>query len=444
MTIYSSLKIASGDLSLTEKVIYWTAVLTPLWWLLGIQPLLYPLVMVGLLVANFSLSKCIRQPPPFFVLMWLLMAIVSLWTALLGLEEMQADLRTVAAAMVTFLKSYLMILACISLPFLTTIRIQVVTEAVSLMSAGVLVNLIVQMGLLAIGIRDVVYIPPLAKLIPGDVSTSLIVQTAGISKFYGIPLPRSILHTADPPILGTFAVLCTLVCLTEQNAVLKKIAIAGSISALILSFSRSSWVGIVTAGLILLAFRSSLFKQLSLWLSAAVFAVCSVLSLTIKQLLETPSEIFTSGRADSSEARALIVQKTVEASQEKILLGWGVIRGEVWLYDDFYLKLGSFSTYAAILYLNGLVGLTAFILSIGSTLLAFYQPALAGNFRCQISLASLLVLCALIQATPLSWMAIYLWFFFIWIGAVAAAEMNRSTAHLDWNTLLMGQGNQTD
>ena len=76
-----------GDLSFAERVLYWTIVLTPLWWLSGLQTLLYPAILVVLLVITFDIDKLIRISLPACVWVWLAMALVMLLTAIIGLSE---------------------------------------------------------------------------------------------------------------------------------------------------------------------------------------------------------------------------------------------------------------------------------------------------------------------------------------------------------------------
>lgn len=419
--------------SQVERVIYWTAVLTPLWWLLGVQPLLYPAVMVGLLLWHFDIQKIVRSPFPICIWAWLLMALVMLWTAFLGLFDMGAGLKTIAAALVTFFKSYLLIFSCLALPFLTSVRVDVVTRSVSWMSIGFLVNMLVQLVLLPLGVNDFQYKPILARLIPGDVSSSLLVNSAWMSDFFNVSLPRSVLHTADPPILGICALLCFLICLSEKQKKLRQWAVFSSGCALLISFSRLSWLCFILAIAALICFRYQRIRHIPLWLSALTFLLCSVLELSFQELLQKPQEFFDSARSSSSLERALVVLRTIEAWQEKPWLGWGIIRGKAWLYEDVYVTLGSFSTYAAVLYLNGIVGFIFFMAALVLTLLAFYQPAFRGDFNCQVAFVGFSLLCILIQASPLSWMSIYIWFFFLWLGAVLRDVMFNPELRLNAN-----------
>ncbi|MEO1350532.1 MAG: O-antigen ligase family protein [Cyanobacteria bacterium J06635_15] len=424
------------NLSSTEKIVLWTAALTPLWWLLGIQPLFYPAVSAVLFLQNLTLNKLIRKPFPAFIWVWFLMCVVACITMMLGLDEMGAGLTAVAAGLVTLFKSYFMIFAFLCLPFLTRIRSQVVTRAITFIAIGILCNLVMQMGSLAVGVNNVVYVPPLAQAIPGRVSSSLLVKSAKFADFFGLSLPRTILHTADPPILGLCSVLCFLVCLTEKNSLLRRLSLIGALSGLAISFSRSAWLGFGFSLLLTASFKFNLARQIPLFSISIVLWVSSFMGMTLNQLLEMPRQLFDSARASSSETRALVVQKTLEAWQEKIWLGWGVIRGQVWLYETTYIGLGSFSTYSAVLYLNGLIGFIVFISALLLTLVKAYTLAINGNLSCQIAFSGFLTLCILIQATPLSWMAIYLWFFFLWIGSVVAETEQNVISYSRWEQLI--------
>jgi hypothetical protein len=406
--------------SSSERIIYWTVILTPVWWLMGIQPLFYPIVIVSLLTIHFDWHQLAVKGLPIYVWAWLAMSITMLWTAVLGLNDMGFSLLPAAAAVVTFLKSYFLIFACLALPFWNQIRTQVITRAVAWMASGYLVTIAVQIVMLALKIGGSGFLPPLARLIPGDKS-SLRVDFAFPSSFFGLPIPRTVLYTPDPPILGLCALLCFIICLREPDRRLRTLALLGSISALIVSASRTALVLLPVALLIGFFFQSGLFRQLSLWLVSATFLLCSMLELTIAELLQQPSQVLNQTRdntASSSIERELVVRKTLEAWQASPWVGWGVIRGSVNLYEDAYIGLASFSTYSAVLYLHGIVGFVALMCAMALTLWYAYSAAIRGGSNCNWAFASLIALYIACNATPLSWMATYLWFFFVWLGAV--------------------------
>ena len=424
-----------NELSIAEKVFYWTAIFTPIWWLLGIQQLFYPVLVTVLLTLVIDYDKLFRANIPISIWAWLMMSLVMLWTAIVGINDIGFNFRSVAATLVTFIKSYFLIFACLAVPFFSRVRVKIITRAVSLMTIEMLINIAIQMCLLMIGINNLKFAPPFAKLIPGDVPSSLMIQSPKIAYFFNILFPRTVLHTADPPILGACALFCFVICLEENNMVLRRLSIVGSLSALFISFSRSAWLGLPGFLLILYLFRSQIIIQISLWLTTITFLICSLFELTLGKLLIKPLELFNNARAESSSTRDLVVSETLKAWQEKPWLGWGVHRGKAWLYEDTYITLGSFSTYAAVLYLNGIVGFVIFILALALTLIFFYKPAIDGNILCQRAFSILIIFYVLIQATPLSWMAIYLWFFFVWLGAIMKETQDSNNSISNWQQL---------
>jgi O-Antigen ligase len=417
-----------SDRSFTERVVFWVTVLAPVWWLAGIQPLLYPLLVLFLFLKNFSFDKLSRIAVPISVWSWLLMSFVMAWTAGLGLADMGFPIQPIGAAIVTFLKSYFMIFAGMILPFWCQMRLHVITRAVSWLAAGFLVAIPVQILMLYSGINralrlDEGIIPPLAQAIPG--SQSLKVVFANIEPFFGINMPRTVLYTADPPILGTCSILMFIICLGETNPRLRRLALAGSLLGLLISFSRLSWLCFPLALLIVIIFRSHFAREKSLLAASALSFVCGLIGVTLIDLVKNSMDTFTSARAVSSADRALVISKTIEAWQRSPWLGWGVIRDSVkWhIYD---VALGSFSSYPAVLYLHGIVGMVFFVMALSLTFAQYWQDALRGNALCQRAIASLVVLYILFNGTPLTWMSVYFWFYFFWLGGIIVETQSRS------------------
>ncbi len=422
-----------GALSFPERVIYWTIVLTPLWWLSGIQTLLYPTILVVLLVITFDLNKLIRNSLPASVWAWLAMALVMAWTAIIGLGSTGFEFQKTAAFVVTFTKSYFLIFVCLLLPFWNQIRVRVVTRAVAWMTTGYLVTIAIELAMLFLKIGSSGFLPPLARLLPGD-KLSLRVTFAAFQNFFGIPLPRTVLYTPDPPIVGVCTVLCFFICLGETDRRLRRWALAGCLVSLLISQSRLAWICFPLALLILGCFRSRWARQGSLWGASFTSLVCALLGLTLSQLIAKPMEIFNGARAESSKDRELVVRKTLEAWQESPWLGWGIIRGSVKWYT-YDIALGSFSTYASVLYLHGIVGFLVFVAALALTLWDFWGPAVRGNPFCKRAFASLVALYILCNATPLTWMTVYFWFFFVWLGAILAEIQPPDSSITSWEQL---------
>ena len=125
----------------------------------------------------------------------------------------------------------------------------------------------------------------------------------------------------------------------------------------------------------------------------------------------------------------------MEAWQESPWLGWGIPHGTAKWYT-YEITLGSFSTYSAVLYLHGIIGFIFFIAALGFTLSDFWQPAVEGNELCKQAFATLLALYVFMQGLPLSWIAVYIWFFFLWLGAILAETQNENYSSVSrWEQL---------
>ena len=426
--------IDSKSFSFAEKVIYWTIVLTPLWWLLGIQTLFYPAVIVGLLVIRFDWNRILEIPIPVAVWAWLAMAVTMLWTALFGLSDIGFDLMKTAATLVTFFKGYFLIFACLLLQFGTRIRVEVITRAVVWMAIGYLVVICLQLVMLYGGIKLRPIMPPLAKFTPGNPLSLVVKLTASWKPFFGITVPRSALYMPDPPIPGICGLLALIICCGEKQIRLRKLAIAGCIAAILISQSRLAWVCLPIAITVLATFHTFWARQMSLWLFSLTALFASFLELTFKELLQQPWAIFNKARPSSTTDRAFVVAKTLEAWRESPWLGWGITQDTANWYT-YEIALGSFSTYAAVLYLHGVVGFIVFIIALATTLANVWQIALEDNILGKRAFAGLIVLYLFIQGLPLSWITVYIWFFFIWLGAIMATENHKRDVDSQWNYL---------
>ena len=433
---YINFSFKLGKLTFAERLIFWTIVLTPLWWILGIQTLLYPAVAAFLLAYGFKFDNIIQGSLPFCNWTWLGMVLVALWTNLLGLESIGFKALKTAATLFTLFKGYFLIFACLTLPFWYRIRTKVITRAVAWVGASYLVILTIQFLILFAFGPQKSFLPPLARLIPGE-KLSLMIKFAVIQPFFGIPLPRTDLYTADPPILGVCALLSFFICLEERNKTLRQVSLIGCLAALLVSQSRLAWVCFPLVWLIIYCFRSGLARQAYLWVISLLTLFAAVLSLSLKDLITLPLATFNSARADSSKDREYVVSSTIDAWKESPWIGWGFMEKTVtWGNGAFEMPLGTFSSYAQVLYIHGIFGFLMFILALVSTLSKFWEPAILGNQLCQRAFACLVALCLLIHATNLTWMAIYFWFLFIWLGAIISDVQQQKSNVSEWEDLL--------
>ncbi len=419
-----------GELSHAEWVIYWSIVLTPLWWLLGIQTLLFMLIPIYLFIRGFNLDRILSQKLPVTIWAWMLVCMVTISLALISLANLGLPSGKIVSSLVTFLKGYFLIFACLITPFWHRVRLKVINRAVCWVAFSYLITLSIQVFCLLAHVWKDPIAPPLAKLIPGD-KMSLLIKPAVWQKFFGILLPRTCLYMADPPIPAICGLLFYFICRGEENKRLRIMGVTGSIVALIVSQSRLAWVCYPLTVLVSAIFQHFFARQLSLWGMTGVSSLSALLGMTIKDMISAPMEVFTSARAESSADRARVVGATLKAWQEQPWFGWGVPQGSVkwYIYD---IELGSFSTYAAMLYLQGYFGFGFFLLALGATLWDCGMAGIRGSVEGARAVGALLGLYFLMESLPITWVAVYFWVFFVWIGAIAAETTDSRETLPQW------------
>jgi hypothetical protein len=410
--VFEGLKL--GALSYTEAVIYWMALLTPLWWLLGVQVLLYPVVVSTLLVLGFSVDKLAKTALPLSAWAWFAMSLTMLITTVLAFERV--DFVQIATLTVALLKGYFLIFASLALPFFQPLRSAVITRAVAWLAASYSLFLAITTTLWFL------HIPGISRplfIVPGD--TTFAVNLASSEKFLGLTLPRISGYTADPPILGTCAVLYIFVCLGESNRWLRRAALLGSVFGLIFSFGRTAWLALPIAIAVNLLFRLAIIPQIMLGAAAMASFIWGLFAVRLEDFFQGGVTQFNQVResgSSSSTTRTKVIGRTLELWQESSWTGWGFIQHQVHLYDNVYMPATTFSTYAAVLYLHGAVGFVVFLLAMLATLWDVYEPSMRGDALAARACGSLVALYLMFGTTTLSWMAPTLWFFFVWLGTV--------------------------
>ncbi len=405
-----------GARSYPEAVIYWTALLTPLWWLLGVQVLLYPAVVVTLLVTGFSVEKLAKTPLPLSAWAWFAMALTMLMTTVLTFDR--ANFVQLVTLAIALLKGYFLIFASLALPFFQPLRSAVVTRAVAWMAAGHTLFLAITATLWFFHLPGPDR-PLLASILPDN--TAIALNLAGSEKFLGLTLPRISGYTPDPPILGTCAVLFIFICLGESNRWLRQAALLGSFLGLIFSFGRTAWLALPIAIAVNLLFRLAIIPQIFLGAAAMASFIWGLLGVSLEEFFQGGVTQFNQVResgASSSTTRTKVINRTLELWQESPWTGWGVIQHQVHLYDNAYMPATTFSTYSAVLYLHGAIGFLVFGLAMLATLWDVYEPSMRGDALAARACGSLVALYLMMGTTTLSWMAPFLWFFFVWLGTV--------------------------
>ncbi|NJM47795.1 MAG: hypothetical protein HC860_17835 [Alkalinema sp. RU_4_3] len=67
-----------------------------------------------------------------------------------------------------------------------------------------------------------------------------------------------------------------------------------------------------------------------------------------------------------------------------------------------------------------MVGFGIFILTLLATVWDFAQLALQKNLEATRGLAALLALFLLLEGLPMTWISVYFWYFYLWLGIILA------------------------
>ncbi|MBC7881122.1 MAG: O-antigen ligase family protein [Anaerolineae bacterium] len=416
MTISLKKSFREGfTLSQPEMLFTILLLLTPVWWLLGVQVVLYPVVVVGAMAFGVIKFPNVKFPAPGWS--WLAMALVMAFTAFIGLGSVGFEPMKVLAQVLAFIKGYFLIFSCLVLPCLWQLRTVHIRRAVVGLAILYLITIVISLFAFLVGFKVHYYDPILSQLTPGEVLSLRVFIGMGLQPFFGVMFPRTALFTADPPILGICALVVICICCQEQDQRLRALALTGASLALLFSFSRTSWLCLPVIFTVYFCLRSGTAMRISLWLGALGSMICGLVSLAPNELIDTILGVVNQARASSSTDRNRVITKTLEAWEESPWLGWGIIQGSV-RWHTYDIALGSFSTYSAVLYLHGVLGLCFLIAAMGITLWHFTALAFKGNVDAAWATASLVALYICCASTPLTWMAPVLWFYFLWLGTV--------------------------
>lgn len=336
---------------MAERLIFWTIALHPLWWIMGIQVFVYPLV--GWYLFYRSLHYARQTSLTVGWSLWLLYAGVWLVSMILNLGRGTAEVgRSMTALGSVFGIWMLMAIVWYAVRRLG-IRYQVIVRALCVVGAC---------QFLALLIGETYY------LLTGSVikTQSLILtlmpsMPAGIffhAQFYGF---ETLEWGADPiarlksfyywsPLAGTMSMFICMAAWSERDRLWKWAALIGSLWTIWLAAARAAQVGVVLAIVVALWFGKDRGRKVLLGLMIPV----GLLSPLILGFLYN---YFFQYRSDSAEGRMALYEETYRAFVNSPFLGFGA-QGRS---DVLEVPLGSHSQLYSTLYQTGVIG--SFILA---------------------------------------------------------------------------------
>jgi hypothetical protein len=365
-----------------ERLLFWTIALHPLWWILGLQVFVYPLM--GWYLLYRSLQHQRLKPLTAGWSLWLLYTGVWLVSMLVNLALGTAQVgRSMTALGSVFGIWMLMAIVWYAVRQLE-IRYRVIVRALCIVGTC-------QFLFLVLG--------ETYHLLTGTVleTQSLILtlvpsMPAGIffhAQFYGFetlewgaePVVRLKSFYYWSPLAGTMSLFTGMAAFAERDRRWQVLAWMGSLVTIWLAAARAAQVGIVLAIIVALWFGSRGGRRILMGLLIPI----GVLSPVILEILYN---YFFKYRSDSTEGRMALYEETYQAFLNSPFLGYGA-QGHSEVLD---VPLGSHSQLYSTLYQTGTLGsvvLAAAWIAISLALLkvVLQRPSLSPTLGAWVSLS---------------------------------------------------------
>lgn len=329
-----------------EKIVFWTIALVPLWWILGLQVAVYPLVGWYLFYRSLKWPGSIAFPFGWnmwwtYIAVWLCSLVVNL---AMGVAEIGRSTTTLGSIFgiwtLTVIVWYAM-RRC-------QVRYAVVVRAICILGLC---------QLIAVGCGEA-YLRVTGSLIPTQSLIVAVYPSVPYSAYFGAelygfdelawdedPVPRLKSFYYWAPIAGTISIFICMAALSERDLRWKVIGVLGALATAYYAAARSGQVGIALALLIALWLGGGRARQVLNWSFVGLLTVSPII---FSQLYK----YFFEYRSDSAAARLALYDETFKYFLRAPLIGYGTHgRSEI-----LEVPLGSHSQVYSTLFHTGVLG----------------------------------------------------------------------------------------
>jgi hypothetical protein len=338
-----------------ERVVFWTITLVPLWWILGIQILVYPLV------GGYLLFRSWYRPHPVpllvgwhlwcgYIIAWLVSLLMNL---ALGVAEVGRSLNALGAILGVWVLTVAVWYAMRRL----RVRFQVVVRAACIVGLCQLIAVVIGEGYLRLT-GSILETRSLVTLLWPSIPARVFFE----AKLYGLDriawevdpvlVPRLLSFYYWSPLAGTMSLILSQIALTEENRFWRWVGLIGAVLTLRFSAARMAQLAFGVATLISLWFGSRWGRRIMNWLAIPIAAASPFLIGGFTWYL-------FNYRRDSFTLRREMYREAFEAFLESPFLGYGA-QGHSRITHH---PLGSHSQVISTLYQTGAIGSALLILA---------------------------------------------------------------------------------
>lgn len=330
-----------------EQIVFWTIALVPLWWILGVQIVVYPLV--GWYLFYRSLQRQNQVSLPFGWQMWCLYIGVWLLSLLVNLAIGTAEVGRSVTAFGSITGVWMLTVALWYAMRRLSIRHRVVVRAICILGLCQLVAIIIGEAYLnATGsiLQTHSAIVTLIPSIPSRIFFDASLYGRETLVWDADPIPRLKSFYYWAPLAGTMSIFICTAALAERQRFWQLAGLIGGLATIWLAAARAAQVGVVLAILVAIWFGGKLGRKVIL-VGSMPFVIFS--PLIISQLYK----YFFEYRKDSASGRLALYDETYKAFLNSPFIGFGA-QGRSDVLAD--IPLGSHSQLYSTLYQTGVIG----------------------------------------------------------------------------------------
>lgn len=337
-----------------EQVIFWTIALIPLWWILGVQVIIYPLV--GWYLFYRSLQRPNQVSLPFGWQMWCLYIGVWLLSLLINLAIGTAEVGRSITALGSITGVWMLVVVLWYAMRRLSIRYRVIVRAICILGLCQLIAVIIgEVYLKTTGsiLQTHSLVVTLIPSIPGRIFFDAALYGRETLVWDAEPIPRLKSFYYWSPLAGTMSIFICSAAMAERQRFWQWAALLGGLATAWLAAARAAQVGIVLAIVVALWFGEKWGRKLII---ACAIPVGVLSPIIISELYK----YFFEYRKDSAAGRLALYDETYKAFLNSPLIGFGAQGRSNALAD---IPLGSHSQLYSTLYQTGVIGSSILIVA---------------------------------------------------------------------------------
>jgi hypothetical protein len=332
-----------------ERILFGAIALLPLWWILGIQVFVYPLV--GWVLFWRCLQRPVRVPIPFGWYMWGGFACIWLISLLINLARGSSEWGRSVTALGTIFGIWLLALVVWYAMRRLGIRYGVVIRALCVVAVCQLIVLGVgETYHLVTGnlLKTQSLVTTLVPSVPARIFFDAQLYSLDDIGWDKAPVPRFKGFYYWSPVTGTASLIISAAALGERNRWWQILALIGGCGSIWFAASRAAQVGVVVALVIAIWFRGGLGRRLLNWTALPLVLGSPV-------VISWLYRYFFLYRRDSATLRSELYRLTYQAFLDSPWFGYGSYGRTDGLLNP-PVPLGSHSQVFSTLYHTGVLG----------------------------------------------------------------------------------------